>query len=124
MGPPLTDPCAHRCDPEHALDIEFAITNMAIYWFTGTSASFARLHYENAHADTPSEPTTESTTVPLGLVSFAGGFRVIRRVVDRDHKNVVSWHEYTVDGHHAAHQAPDVLVADLRGCYAEVLAGA
>jgi hypothetical protein len=35
---------------------------------------------------------------------------------------VVSWHEYTVGGHYAAHQAPDVLVADLRGFYGDLLA--
>jgi hypothetical protein len=60
--------------------------------------------------------------VPLGLASFAGDFKSIRRFVDRDHKNVVSWHEYTVGGHYAAHQAPDVLVDDLRGFYGGLLA--
>jgi pimeloyl-ACP methyl ester carboxylesterase len=101
-----------------AVDIEFALTNMAIYWFTGTSASSARFYHENAHADTPAEPTT----VPIGLASFAGDFKSIRRFVDRDHKNVVSWHEYATGGHYAAHQAPDVLVADLRRFYSELLA--
>lgn len=101
-----------------AVDIEFALTNMAIYWFTGTSASSARFYYENAHADTPTEPTT----VPIGLASFAGDFKSIRRFVDRDHKNVVSWHEYVAGGHYAAHQAPDVLVADLRAFYGDLIA--
>jgi hypothetical protein len=101
-----------------AIDIEFALTNMAIYWFSGTSASSARFYYENAHTDTPTEPTT----VPLGLASFAGDFKFIRRLVDRDHKNVVSWHDYTVSGHYAAHQAPDLLVADLRGFHGDLLA--
>jgi hypothetical protein len=71
------------------------------------------------HADTPAEPAT----VPLGLASFADGFTSIRRFVDRDHKNVVSWHEYTVGGHYAAHEAPYVLVADLRGFHGDLLAG-
>lgn len=60
--------------------------------------------------------------MPIGLASFAGDVTSIRRFVDRDHKNVVSWHEYTVGGHYAAHQAPDVLVADLRGFYGDLLA--
>lgn len=102
-----------------AVDIEFALTNMAIHWCTGTSASSARFYYENAHADTPTEPTT----VPLGVASFAGDFTSIRRFGDRDHENVVSWHEYTVGGHDAAHQAPDVLVADPRGFHGDLLAG-
>ena len=69
--------------------------------------------------DTPAEPTT----VPLGLASFAGGCKSIRRFVDRDHENVMSRHEYTVAGHYAAHQAPDVLVTDLRGFHGDLLAG-
>jgi hypothetical protein len=101
-----------------AVDIEFALTNIAIYWFTGTSASSARFYYENAHADTPTEPTT----VPNGRASFADDFKSIRRFVDRDHKNVMPWHEYATSGHYAAHQAPDVLVADLRGFYGDLLA--
>jgi pimeloyl-ACP methyl ester carboxylesterase len=101
-----------------AVDIEFALTNLAIYWFTGTSASSARFYYENAHMDAPTEPTT----VPIGLAAFAGDFKSIRRFVDRDHKNVVSWHEYDTGGHYAAHQAPDVLVADIRGFFGDLLA--
>jgi pimeloyl-ACP methyl ester carboxylesterase len=93
-----------------AVSADFALTNIAIYWFTGTSASSARFYYENAHA----EPTIEPTTVPIGLASFANDFQSIRRFVDRDHKNVVSWHEYETGGHYAAHQAPDVLVEDIR----------
>lgn len=100
------------------VDIEFALTNVTICWFTGMSASSAWFHYENAHTDTPTAPTA----VLLGLPSFTGDFRSIRWFVDRDHKNVVSWHEYTVGGHYAAHQAPDVLVADLGGFYGDLLA--
>jgi epoxide hydrolase len=100
-----------------AVDIEFALANMAIYWFTGPSASSARFYYENAHSDAPTEPTT----VPLGLASFAVDFMSIRRLVGRDHKNVVPWHEYTVAGHYP-HQTPDVLIGDLRGFYGNLLA--
>ena len=43
---------------------------------------------------------------------FAGDFTSVRLFLDRDHENVVSWHGYTVGGHHVAHQAPDVLAGD------------
>lgn len=68
--------------------------------------------------DAPTEPTT----VPIGLSSFAGHVKPIRRFVDRDHENVVSRHEYAIGGHYAAHQVPDVLVADLRGFHGDLLA--
>ena len=32
------------------LDPDFAISNVMLYWLTGTAASAARLYYENAHA--------------------------------------------------------------------------
>jgi hypothetical protein len=81
-------------------------------------ASSTRFYYENAHMDAPTEPTT----VPIGLASFAGDFKSVHRFVDHDHKNVVSWHEYATGGHYAAHQAPDVLAADIRGFYGDLLA--
>ena len=89
---------------------EVVITNAAIYWLTNTAASAARMYYEVAHATAPAEPTT----VPLGLAAFAYDFRSIRRFSERDHANIVSWNEYDRGGHWSAHEAPDLLVADLR----------
>jgi epoxide hydrolase len=54
---------------------------------------------------------------------FAGDFQSIRRFAERDHANIVSWHSYggpapegqtDAAGHYAAHEATDVLVADIR----------
>ena len=63
------------------LDRDFVLTNVMLYWLTGTAGSAARLYYENAHATPPTEPTT----VPIGLAAFAGDFSGIRRFADRDH---------------------------------------
>ena len=54
------------------------------------------------------------TTVPLGLASFAYDVRPVRRFVERDHANVIHWNTYDRGGHWAAHDAPDLLVADIR----------
>jgi pimeloyl-ACP methyl ester carboxylesterase len=89
---------------------EIVITNAAIYWLTNTAASSARMYYEVAHAVPPAEPTT----VPLGLACFAYDFRSIRRFAERDHAGIVSWNEYDRGGHWSAHDAPDLLIADLR----------
>jgi epoxide hydrolase len=93
-----------------ALSNDQLLTNVAIYWLTNTAASAARFYYENAHA----EPPTGPTTVPLGLASFAFDFRPIRRFAERDHANIVSWSEFDRGGHWAAHDAPDLLLGDLR----------
>ncbi|RMI33349.1 epoxide hydrolase family protein [Nocardia stercoris] len=104
-----------------SLDAEFVIGNVAIYWLTGTSGSSTRFYYEDAHTtDHPQGPTT----TPTALAMFAGDFRSIRRFAERDHANIVSWNSYDsgsvrgggndAAGHYAAHEAPEILVDDIR----------
>jgi pimeloyl-ACP methyl ester carboxylesterase len=93
-----------------ALSDDEILTNVSIYWLTNTAASAARLYYEDNHAEQPTEPTT----VPIGLASFARDFRPIRKFAERVHKNIVSWSEFDRGSHWAAHDAPDLLVGDLR----------
>jgi pimeloyl-ACP methyl ester carboxylesterase len=96
-----------------AVSRDYILTNVMIYWLTNTSASAARFYYENAHAERPTEPTT----VPLGLANFANDFQSIRPFAERDHKNIVSWNVYDRGSHFAAHDAPDLLVSDLRAFF-------
>jgi pimeloyl-ACP methyl ester carboxylesterase len=92
------------------LDADFTLTNVMLYWLTGTAASAARLYYENAHATPPTEPTT----APTGVAAFGGDFSGIRRFAERDHRNIVHWSEFDHGGHFAAHKVPDLLVGDIR----------
>ncbi|PRX43873.1 pimeloyl-ACP methyl ester carboxylesterase [Prauserella shujinwangii] len=93
-----------------AVDADFVLDNVSVYWFTRTAASAARFYYENDKAEQPAEPTT----VPIGLAMAPGDFQTIRRFAERDHKNLVHWSELERGGHYTAHQAPDLLVDDLR----------
>ncbi|OKI41212.1 epoxide hydrolase family protein [Micromonospora sp. CB01531] len=96
------------------LDDDFVLTNVALYWLTGTAGSSIRFYYENARSQEPAEPTT----VPLGLAAFDGDFRSIRRFAERDHKNIIQWHTYDAPGgHYAAHLEPDLMTNDLRGFF-------
>jgi uncharacterized protein (TIGR03086 family) len=109
---------------EH-LDADFVLANVALYWLTGTGGSSIRFYYEDAH--TTSHPA-EPTTVPTALAMFKGDFQSIRRFAERDHANIVSWNAYDAGtgaggprdaaGHYAAHEAPGVLVADIRQFFA------
>jgi epoxide hydrolase len=92
------------------LDADFTLTNVMLYWLTGTAASAARFYYEDAHAEHPTEPTT----TPTGLAAFAGDFSGIRRFANRDHKNIVRWSKFDRGGHFAAHKVPQLLVGDVR----------
>jgi pimeloyl-ACP methyl ester carboxylesterase len=96
------------------LDADYVLTNTMIYWLTNTAASSARLYYEDFHAtDKPTEPTT----VPLGLANFAYDFPSMRPFAERDHKNIISWHVYDTGSHFAAHDAPALLIDDIRGFF-------
>jgi epoxide hydrolase len=93
-----------------ALSPDEILTNTSIYWLTNSAASAARLYYENKHAEHPTGPTT----APIGLANFAYDFRPIRRFAERDHANIVSWSEFDRGGHWAAHDAPELLIGDIR----------
>ena len=95
------------------LDDDFILTNVMLYWLTGTGGSAARLYYEDAHATLQTEPTT----VPMGLAAFGGDFSGIRRFAERDHSNIVRWSTFDHGGHFTAHKAPDLLVGDIRSFF-------
>jgi pimeloyl-ACP methyl ester carboxylesterase len=97
-----------------SLDPDYILTNVMIHWLTGTAASAMRLYYEDDKHGVPVEPTT----VPIGLAQFRDDQRAIRRLAERRHSNIVSWNVYDAAGHWAAHQAPDLLVGDLRAFFA------
>jgi hypothetical protein len=103
-----------------AHDPDFALTNVMLYWLTGTAASAARLYHENAHS---SGRQVEPTTVPLGVAGFGGDFFGVRRLAERDHVNIVRWATYDHGGHFAAHKATDLYVGDVRAFFS-MLGGA
>jgi epoxide hydrolase len=96
------------------VDPDYIITNAATYWLTNTIGSSIRRYHADAHApDAPSEPTT----APTGVAIFAADFQTIRRFADRDHANIVSWNRYDRGSHFAPHDAPDLLIDDIRAFF-------
>jgi pimeloyl-ACP methyl ester carboxylesterase len=99
---------------DEALDDEFILANVSLYWLTGTAGTSIRHYYEDTHA--AAAPPPGPTTVPVGLAAAADGdFRSIRRFAERDHARITSWTELPgVTGHYSAHTHPDQLAADIR----------
>ena len=95
--------------PEAAVDRDRILTNVMLYWLTGTAGSSARLYYENMHAGSWSQ---QSGTTPTSVAVFAEDV-TIRRYAERSN-NIVHWSEFDRGGHFAAMEAPDLLIADLR----------
>jgi pimeloyl-ACP methyl ester carboxylesterase len=96
------------------VDPDYVLTNVMIHWLTGTVSSAMRLYRE----DTLTPRETTPTTVPIGVAQFADDYVPFRRLVPREHANVTSWNVYEQPGHFAAHQSPDLLIADMRKFFA------
>ncbi|MFD4438504.1 epoxide hydrolase family protein [Nocardia sp. NPDC058519] len=95
--------------PDDAVDRDRLLTNVMLYWLTGTAGSSAALYYEATH--TRSWPTTPLTT-PTGVAVFAEDI-AIRRYADEG-TDIVHWSEFERGGHFAAMEVPDLFVDDVR----------
>jgi epoxide hydrolase len=58
--------------------------------------------------------TRGPTTVPLGVAQFPNDLASVQTFAEHQHTNIVSWNHYNRGGHYAAHDAPDLLVGDIR----------
>lgn len=105
-----TDPVARL--PEEAIDRDQLLTDVSLYWFTGTAGSAAQLYYETNHDPAAWVPKARGTT-PTGVAVFTSHDVAIRKLAERDH-NIVHWSEFLRGGHFPAMEVPDVLVGDVR----------
>jgi pimeloyl-ACP methyl ester carboxylesterase len=103
-----------NCQVMGDLEPDVLLTHVSIHWLTGTAGSALRIYAEDARE----EPAARPTTVPLGLAQFPHDAGGIRAYAERDHAKIVSWKVYDRGGHYAAHQAPALLVDDIRGFFA------
>lgn len=100
------------------LDRDFVLTNVMIHWLTGTVASAMRLYYEAAHNELADDGPVD---VPLAVAQFHELFRGFRRCAS-EFRAIHSWNTYDLPGHYAAHQYPEIFVADIRQFFAGVRA--
>jgi len=97
--------------PEDAVDRDQLLTNVMVYWLTGTAGSSARLYRESAGMwGTPQRPSSTPTGVAIFPYDLA---RPIRRFAEATN-NVTHWREYDRGGHFAAMEVPDLLTGDIR----------
>jgi microsomal epoxide hydrolase len=101
--------------PDDAVDRDQLLTNVMLYWLTGTAGSSARLYYETRRS--AGWGTIEPVTVPIGAAVFPREIiRPVRTFAERTH-NIVHWSEFDRGGHFAAMEEPDLLVADVRAFF-------
>jgi pimeloyl-ACP methyl ester carboxylesterase len=92
--------------PEKAIDRDLILTNVTLYWLTGTSGSSSWFMYESSRFSWPEG----QFVVPTGVYRGPPG---IRRLAER-HNNIVHWPESNPGGHFVALEVPDALAGDLR----------
>jgi pimeloyl-ACP methyl ester carboxylesterase len=94
--------------PEDAVDRDRMLTNVMLYWLTGTAGSSANSYYEDKHSGAWPQPSG----VPTGVAVFAEDIS-IRRYAEQSN-DIVHWSDFDRGGHFAAMEAPDLLVGDVR----------
>jgi epoxide hydrolase len=94
--------------PEDAVDLDRLLTNVSVYWFTGTGASAANFLYETGHSTEWGAPATAAQ----GWALFAAQ-PFVRAMMDPDHE-IEHWSEFDRGGHFPAMETPDLLFGDVR----------
>lgn len=109
-----------QCMPD--LDPDALLTHVTIHWLTGTAGSALRIYAEEDRQQPPSGPTTipVGLPVPLALAQFPHDWPSDRGLAEAQGARIVSWNVYDRGGHYAAHQAPDLLVRDMREFFSRV----
>jgi pimeloyl-ACP methyl ester carboxylesterase len=95
--------------PEEAISRDQLLTNVSLYWFTGTGASAAQFIYEAFHSHDWPKPSS----VPQGWAVFGTDNTIMKRLFNREGK-IEHWSEFPAGGHFPAMEVPDLLAGDLR----------
>jgi pimeloyl-ACP methyl ester carboxylesterase len=100
--------------PEDAIPQDEILTNVSVYWFTGTAGSSANVYYEAMHSGDWPVPSG----VPTGAAVFAEDI-AIRRYAEQAN-NIVHWSDFEAGGHFAALETPGLLAQDIRDFFASL----
>jgi epoxide hydrolase len=114
-----TDPAKEL--PHNAVDRDQLLTNVSIYWFTGSGASSAHITYEGMQAframvESGNGGDWSLPSVPMGVSVFAAD-NSIRGIVEQIMPGIEFWSEHDRGGHFAAMEAPDLLIEDVRAFF-------
>ena len=91
------------------------LTNISIYWFTGSITSSARIYYENRNSP-PLKPMTY-VDVPTGAAIFPAEIYILPRAWVEAAYDLRQWTVMPEGGHFAALEQPQSYLQDLRVFY-------
>jgi hypothetical protein len=99
--------------PEQVIDLDLILTNVSLYWLTGTEGSSSWPYYDSTGSGWP----TGQTAAPTGVYSGPPG---IRRLAER-HSTIIHWPEGNPGRHHfVVMQEPGAVAADIGAFFAKL----
>ena len=102
----------------HAVDRDTFLSDVTLYWVTGTVGSSMRIYREHQLSDSEAAPTKMQT--PVGYAVFPKEVVAApERWIDQTY-NVVQRTEMPRGGHFAALEQPDLMVQDIRSFFSRL----
>ncbi|WP_328523053.1 epoxide hydrolase family protein [Kribbella sp. NBC_00359] len=99
---------AQWTDPATPVSDDQMLTDISLYWLTGTAASSGRFHHDAPRG------SQQPCLVPLGVAVFAHDItQSVRSLAERLY-DIRHWSEFDRGGHFAAMEVPDLLAEDVR----------
>ena len=108
----------HDGDVESAFTKDELLTNITLYWVTGTATSSARIYYESRN--TPRTRPGGYLEVPTAAAVFPEEINFTPRKWAEANYNIVRWTRMPRGGHFAALEEPELLVDDIRAFFRDV----
>jgi pimeloyl-ACP methyl ester carboxylesterase len=107
-------------DPRQTPTVDEVLDNFSLYWLTNTSASAARLYWENAAGAVVSskDQKTQEIRVPVAVTVFPEEvFLVPETWARRAFPTLSYYHRADRGGHFAAWEHPELFAAELRAAF-------
>lgn len=108
----------HDGDLESSFTKDQLLTNITVYWVTGTATSSARIYYESRNTP-PSQPIGY-VAVPTAAAVFPEEISFTPRKWAETNYNIVRWTRMPEGGHFAALEQPELLLNDIRAFFREL----
>jgi epoxide hydrolase len=106
-------------DPESCFTRDQLLTNVTVYWVTGTATSAARLYFESNRSGVLSAELP-FITVPTGVARYPKEVLGWPRAWVERQYHVTSWTTMPRGGHFAAMEQPELFAEDLRAFFRTV----
>ena len=111
-------PQDHTGDLNALFTMDELLTNVSIYWFTGSITSSMRIYYENRNVRAVNPVTY--IEVPTGAAIFPAEIVATPQGWARNSYNLVQWTVMPRGGHFAALEQPELLLEDVRSFFRQL----